>query len=277
MTLSSRNCFFKAGIAVSLGTLIVITALAFKIAPLYPGLVAGASRRPLGIIQGLAGLITGPSAYVPLITMAAAAVYALITQILIFYFFEKTQAPEILFFAIFAFSCAFEGIRVTVPLRTVYDLPGVYLIMAARVLFFARYAGIFSLFAGSLYSAGLEMQKQGRVILITIAAALVFALGVPVDGLSWDSSLTMINGYSRMFALVEGGIVLITMASFLTAAYSRGSREYLFIGGGSLLVCTGKDILLRADTWITPLPALAVLVLGTWFICTQIRRIYLWL
>jgi hypothetical protein len=72
-------------------------------------------------------------------------------------------------------------------------------------------------------------------------------------------------------------IVLITMISFFVSAYSRGTREYVFIGIGSLLVFLGRNILLNADTWVTPLPGLVSLGAGTWFICTQLHRVYLWL
>jgi hypothetical protein len=209
--------------------------------------------------------------------MAGAVVYALVTTILIYYFFEKTQSPEILFFAFFVLSFAFEGARTMIPLKQAYDLPAVFLVMGTRVLLFGRYFGIFSLFTASVYASGLEIQKQGYVVFILAAATLMIALGVPVDGLSWDTSLAMLSGYMGMFRVVELGIVLITMMSFFISAYSRDSREYIFVGVGSLLVFLGRNMLLNADTWITPLPALVFLILGTWFICTQLHRVYLWL
>jgi hypothetical protein len=36
-------------------------------------------------------------------------------------------------------------------------------------------------------------------------------------------------------------------------------------------------MLLKADSWMTPLPALALLALGSWFICGRLHRVYLWL
>jgi hypothetical protein len=66
------------------------------------------------------------------------------------------------------------------------------------------------------------------------------------------------------------------MLSFFISAYTRGSREYIFIGIGSLMVFWGRAVLLSADTWITPLPGLLLLVGGTWIICVQLHRVYLW-
>jgi hypothetical protein len=106
---------------------------------------------------------------------------------------------------------------------------------------------------------------------------LVTALGAPIDALSWDSSFMMIRGYPSMLRLVETGIMLITMISFFISAYSRGSKEYIFIGIGSFLVFCGRAMLLASDTWVTPLPALLLLAGGTWIICVQLHHVYLWI
>jgi hypothetical protein len=106
---------------------------------------------------------------------------------------------------------------------------------------------------------------------------MIIALGVSVDSLAWDSSLMMVSGYTSMLKMVEVGIALITAISFFISAYSRGSRGYIFIGIGSLLAFWGRAVLLTADTWITPLPGLALLSAGTWIICVQLHRVYLWI
>jgi hypothetical protein len=215
--------------------------------------------------------------YVAFATMVSSVLYALITMIFVYYFFEKTQSPEILFFAFFVVSFAFESLRVMVPLRVILDLPSLYLLLSSRVMLFARSFGIFSLFAASVYAAGLGEQKQGNIVFIIAIAAMITALGVPIDSLTWDSSLMMLYGYTAMLKMMEAGIVLITMLSFFISAYSRGSKEYIFIGIGSLLVFWGRAVLLSADTWITPLPGMILLMVGTWIICDQLHRVYLWL
>jgi hypothetical protein len=277
MTLSERNLFFKAGIFLSAAALIIIVIAAFAAFPVYPELSAAAGRRSSGIFQALISRLLRPAPYAPLVTAALSAAYALMSMILIYYFFEKTQSPEILFFAFFILSFAFEAARVMAPVRFKYELPAVYLIMAYRVLIFGRYFGIFSLFAASVYAAGLQIQKQGNFIFIIAVTTLVIVLGVPIDGLSWDSSLGMVNGYSSMFTLVETGIIIITMVSFFVSAYTRGAGEFIFIGIGSLLVFLGRNLLVTADTWATPFPGLIFLGLGTWLISSYLHRIYLWL
>jgi hypothetical protein len=277
MTLSVRNYCFKAEIITASLALILILAAASSIFPVYPNVGAESARRSAGLVQGFIAAVAEPAPYAPFISMLGAAIYSLISIALIYYFFEKTQSPEIFFVSLFVISFSFECIRIMVPLRTALELSTVYLITTSRVLIFGRYLGLFSLFTASICAAGLEVRKQQNVVFVIIAATLIIALGVPIDGLAWDSSLNMLNGSSSMFLMVEAGILIITAASFFVSAYTKGSKEYAIIGLGCLLAWAGRNILLSADTWITPLPGLVILSAGTWFICTELHRVYLWL
>jgi hypothetical protein len=145
------------------------------------------------------------------------------------------------------------------------------------MLLFGRFFGIFSLFAASVYAAGLEVQQQLNITLIAAFISLVIALGIPIDVLTWDSSFSMINGYLSMFRLVEAVVLLITIVSFLISAWSRGTPEYLSIGAGSFLAFAGRNLILSGDTWISPLPGLLLLIGGVWLICTKLHKVYLWL
>ena len=276
MTLSARNNYFKIGIALSFISLAVTLALSFTTFPAYPR-VGAAAVRTTGIFQALVSRFFQPQAYVSLATMISSALYAFVSMIFIYYFFEKTQSPEILFFALFVSAFAFEGLRIMAPLRDVYDLSAFYPVLGSRILLFARFFGIFSLFAASVYAAGLGEQKQENIVFIIASASLIVALGVPIDGLAWDSSLMMALGYPSMLKMAEAGIMFITVISFFVSAYSRGSREYIFIGIGSFLMFWGRTMLLASATWITPLPALLLLAGGAWISCVQLHHVYLWL
>jgi hypothetical protein len=277
MTLSVRNNCFKAEIIAAAAALILIGSVSFIIFPVYPEVADASVRRSAGLIQRFIARILEPAPYAPFISMLGAAVYSLTSAALIYYFFEKTQAPEIFFVSLFVVSLSFECIRIMVPLRAALEISTVYLITTSRILVFGRYFGLFSLFAASVCAAGLEIQKQQNIVFAVIAAALIIALGIPIDGLSWDSSLNMLSGSPSMFIMVETGILIITAASFFVSAYTRGSKAYIFIGLGTLLVYAGRKMLLSSDTWITPVPGLIILGAGTWFICTHLHRVYLWL
>jgi hypothetical protein len=277
MTITTRNRFFAAGIVVSLIALAVAASAAFFAISVYPEAGNEAIRRPAGLLQIFAVRFLRPSPYVSYLTMIVTVIYAFVTLIFIYYFFEKTQSSEILFFSLFVMSLAFEAIRILVPLWKVYGFPGVFLVISTRALLFFRYLGLFSLFIASVYASGLGEQKQENSIFILILVTLTLALMVPVDGLSWDSTLVPVFGHSTMFRMVDMGITGITVISFLIGSYTRGTKEYIRIGIGSFLVFWGRAVLFSSDTWVTPFPGLMLLVLGTWLVCAQLHRVYLWL
>jgi hypothetical protein len=276
MTLSARNACSKAGIAVSGLSLLIIIAAAFIILPAYPQAVAESTRRSSGIFQSLADYLQKPAPYAPFMTMTGAVLFSLIGIILIHYFFEKTQCPEILFIGLFVVSFALECFRIMVPLKITLDFPALYLINGTRILIFGRYFGLFSLFAASLYSTGLQFQKQQYLVFICAVGALVIAAGIPVDALSWDTALNMLSDYSTAFVMIQWGILGITAASFFISAYTRGSKEYVYIGLGILITYLGRSLLFNSDTWISSAPGLVILSLGIWFTCTKLHKIYLW-
>ena len=257
--------------------LLVIIAGGYFALEAYPASSASAAIRSGGIVLRFIEDFIGPSPYVPFWTMLGAAVYSFIGVIFIYYFFEKTQSPEILFIGLFVVSLSFEFTRIMIPLKQVLVFSSLYLVTLSRVLLFGRYFGLFSLFAASVYAAGLDAQKQQNGFFVVVLAALIIALRVPIDSLVWDSSLKMLNGYGSMFAIVEAGILVVTVITFVISAYTRSSRSYLLIALGTFLVYSGRNILISSDTWITLVPGLLLLAASTWFVCERLHREYLWI
>jgi hypothetical protein len=277
MTLYGRNVFFRAEIAISGVVLVLGAVMAFRALPACPETVTEAIKRAPGMFQSLAGRLLGPSPFVPFVSLMTAALFSLVTLVLIYFFFEKTQAPEILFITLFVLSFSFETMRIMTPLQKTWVIPSVYPLLASRIMLFGRFFGIFSLFAAGVYAAGLEVQKQANVILVVVFVSLVVSLGIPIDILTWDSSFNMVIGHLSLFRMVELVVLLITVVSFFISAWSRGTPEYVSIGLGSFLVFAGRNILLTGDTWLSPLPGLFFMAAGIWLICTKLHKVYLWL
>ena len=277
MTLASRNKVFISGIAAGIISLAIVAGAALFILPAFTEAHGLSIQRSQGILQRFLMNITEASPNITFIAITAAVIYSLAGIFLLFYFFEKTQTPEILFVGIFIISFAFECIRIMIPLNMVMDITGIYLTTGSRVLFFGRYLGLFSLFAASTLSAGLEAQKQQNIIFISATASVIFAIGVPIDGLAWDTSLVLLNDYSSTFNMVQAGIYVITILSFLISAYTRGSRDYLSIALGAFLMLMGRNMLLNSDTLFSFIPGFIMLSFGTWLMCSKFHRIYMWL
>ena len=277
MTLAQRNIYFKTGIFLSSCSLLLLLALTGKLLPCLKEFSEAASSRPDSPFQYLAERFFDSVPLVPFISLFAAVFYALFVSIAVLVYFEKTQTPEILFFGLFALSFVFEAIRILVPLKGFYEFSSITLIIGTRMLIFSRLFGTITLFVASIYAAGLDMQKQGRVVIGIIIAILMISFRLPVYGFSWDTSFTMHFAYSAMLRFAELILVVITAVSFLMASYSKGTVDYRYVALGSLLVFLGRSLLFAADTWLTPVPAVIMLIIGTYLITTRLHRVYLWL
>ncbi|MDR1837819.1 MAG: hypothetical protein LBQ89_09195 [Treponema sp.] len=276
MTLSERNTFFKIGIAFCAVSTLLLLAASFLVVPVYQTMEEN-TRRPSDLIHILISRFLDVNYIAVHSSVVMAVLFSITGIILIYSFFEQTPAPEILYVVIFTLSFSFETIRILLPLHFIFDIPSFYMLMALRVLLFARYFSILSLFAASVCAAGLEVQKTVYIIIIIFIATLVIVFSAPIDTQNWDTSLNMINGNTYMFRLIEAATFLTTVISFFVAANIRGSKDYKYIGIGIMLALIGRFLLLSADNWITPVPGILLLSIGIWFVCSRLHKIHLWL
>ena len=269
MTLSERNTFFKAGIVFCAVCALLILAASFLTIPVYPEMEENTRRPEIAFLTS--------SYYAVHVSLILAVLFSLIGLLLIHHFFERTSAPEILYIAIFTISFSFEATRLILPLSLVFNFPSLYIRAASQILLFARFFGLFSLFAASLCAAGLEVQKTRNILFIIVIATLIITMRVPIDVLNWDTSLNMVTGYASLFRMIGTVAFLTTMISFLIAAKIRGSKEYIYVAIGTMAAIAGRSILLGADNWISPIPGILLLAFGTWFLCSKLHKIHLWL
>jgi len=268
MTLSERNTFFKIGIIFSLICILLVLAASFSIVPFYSEMEHEANTVSFILEHDYIAVHS---------SIAMSVLFSLVGLLLIHSFFERTSAPEILYIAIFTISFSFEALRLILPLHFMHNFPSVYLRFAARILLFARFFCIFSLFAASICAAGLDVQKNRNVIFVITIATLIITLGVPIDVLNWNASMNMVNGFYSMFRWIELAVFITTMISFLIAAKIRGTVEYNYVAIGILFAMTGRSILLNTDNWIGPVPGIVLLSFGTWLLCSKLHKIHLWL
>jgi len=276
MTLSERNIFFKTGIIFCAVVILLTIAASFLTIPVYAEIEEN-DLRPGYIFNFITGRFLGNSYYAVHTSIVLAAIFSLTGMMLIHSFFERTPTPEILYIAFFIISISFEVCRLFIPLYLIFNFPSVYLRITARVLLFARFFGIFSLFTAGLCAAGMTVQKTRNAVFIIIIAALVITLGVQVDVHSWSTGFNVITGYATTFRMIELLVFLTTLTSFLIAAKVRDSRDYVYAAVGVILALIGRLILLGTDNWIGTGQGIILLSFGIWYLCSKVHKIHLWL
>ncbi len=277
MTLSTRNHIIIGAFAVSLAPLLFLAFSAPVLFQSSPGLIDQAEWRSSGLLQLALSSFFGPSDMAVKTALFFSVILAAGALVYLYYYFEKTHTPEILFLALFAFSLAFESIRATIPLSYSGRWPRPLLIGTGRALEFARLYGLFSLFASSVYAAGSNFQKHGRVLFIIALTALLIAATLPLDDLSFNTVFRLVPGYDALLFFMEALCVTAASASYLVAAYTRNSFIFSRAAIGCVLVAIGRDGLIRGDSWPAIILGALILGLGLWLMGDSIHRHYLWM
>jgi hypothetical protein len=277
MTLSGRNRLLILGILWASLMLVIFVLFSIHTFSLFPQIVKQATGRSFGFAHTLLEPFTSTNRLTPLFSILFCMFYSLSGMIVIYVLFEKTQAPEILFFANFILSLSLELSRMAIPLINYYNTSLTYTIFAGKILLFSRLFGLFSLFLASNYAAGLEMQRYGILLLLNAAICLALASGVPIDNMNWDTALTPQFGFADMFYFIEATILGITILSFFISIKNKSSKDYLYVSIGILLVLVGRDFLLHADSYIELMISVPALGFGTWMYCKNLHQYYLWL
>jgi len=276
MTLSERNAFFKAGITLCSVISILLIVASYVIIPFYSAMEES-TLRPVSFFQFISGLFFKSNYYAVHVSLTMAVLFSFFGIVLIRFFFERTPVPEILYISFFTVTFSFEIIRLAFPLQLYKTYPSFYLLGAERVLIFARYFNVFSLFTASLCAAGLEVQKARNIIMSIFIAVVALTLGIPIDTESWDTSFNIVNGFNNIFRMIDIVIFFATVITFFVAAKVRSSKEYINIGIGAAFALIGRNILIETDNWAGPIFGILLLSFGTWFICSKLHKIHLWL
>ena len=248
-----------------------------KTISIFPQIEMKAIQRSFGFARTFLAPFFSPYSFTPLLSIWFSVLYSLAGIITVYVLFEKTQAPEILFFANFVLSLSLEISRMANPLINYYGASLTYSIFAGKLLLFSRLFGLFSLFLASVYATGMEIQRYGLLLLLNGAVCFALASGVPIDSMLWDTALTPQFGFSDMFFLIEATIVIITILSFFIAIKNKSSKDYMFVSVGIALVLLGRDLLFHADTIPEIVLAVPILAVGTWMYCGYLHQYYLWL
>ncbi|MDR3325627.1 MAG: hypothetical protein LBS82_06570 [Spirochaetaceae bacterium] len=275
MTLSRHIQILRVGIGASAAVLAATVAVSWKMLPRFPALVGKAQNRSEFLYIAEA-LNMPPEPYAAYVTVIGSLLFALAALIMVFYLFEKTQSVEVHLFIFFVFSFVFESARLNIPLCQEFGLPGFLPGLSARALVFFRLFGMFSLFAASLFSAGLKIEKEENIIFPLVIITLFLSDCVPINTFTYDTSLFLANGYPVAFRAMDYAVMAFTALSFLYAAWKRSLKDYCFVGLGAFLAFLGRNILLDADLYALAACGFAFLAAGSGFICVYLRRIYLW-
>lgn len=201
--------------------------------------------------------------------------YVSITSIIIYHSFEKTQAPDIVFFLLFLIACLCDTSRILVPFFSLSGSFSLFTLKVGNIHLFARLLAPLALMGNTVMSTEDFKQSTDRNSLILIIIALFFAEMLPLN-----TAVILPN-----FCVSYGYVKAIRAFCFLTCAVSAISlfitnrkNEYKQIMTlGFLLLCIGYSLIFYCYNILTLISGTVLLGCGTYLYLNEVHKHYLWI
>lgn len=275
MTLASRTRTYRLCWVLSLVFAAVSVAALLSIGP---DALSAAGRLPdFPAPRGEGSIFSRYPAALPIAAGILCSAYGITVLFLLSFRYSRTVSMELYFFAFWALSLSAEILRAESLRGALRGVTYLEWDLVTRLLLSLRFLGVFSLFAGSLYSVGYSEDRQTVPIGAVLLAALVLGTGLPVNTGSFGADLLQRVGYARIFVFLSAASFLGAAANYLIAARITGEGGYRWAALGCALVFVGGQMLRTSASPASVILGALGLAAGTVLFLHRIHAYYLWL
>lgn len=189
--------------------------------------------------------------------------------------FEKTQSPEVVYFASFLFGCLLVSMRILIPLFNLDSGLSYLMIIIFKIVFTGKILCLLSLFFTAFFSNDDQVQIADRNFFVILAFAIVVGSIVPVNAIVVSSSFLPVFGYKTLFTGFTVIIVIISAIGYLFTA-KRSFNINLLITIGYIILFCGYSFLLVGESVLQIGISTCCLFVGTYLFLHNIHKYYLW-
>lgn len=202
-------------------------------------------------------------------------IYIAVTTNIIYHSFEKTQAPDIVYFLLFLASCFINATRLFVPL---FHLSGTYstiLITEGNIQLFSYFLAPLALMGTVFFSSEQYRQKTDRYCIVLIILSIFVSKIIPLNSAVIFSNFRISNGLSKsIFAFSVIISVLCTLTLFLNNRKNECSQK-ITLGFSTMII--GYYIVFACSNIISAILGPILLCFGTAVYIREVHHHYLWL
>lgn len=202
-------------------------------------------------------------------------VYICITTLIIYHSFEKTQAPDIVFFLIFLIACLFDTSRVLVPILHLSGTFSQFLLKAGNFHLFARLLAPLALMGNTVMSTEDFRQNTDRNSIILIITSMFFAEIIPLNTAVILPNFCISYGYVKA---IRGFSLLVCLVSAVSLFNTNRKNEYKQIMTlGFILLCIGYSLIFYCYNILSLVSGTLLLGTGTYLYLNEVHKHYLWI
>ena len=200
--------------------------------------------------------------------------YVSVTSLIIYHSFEKTQAPDIVFFLLFLFACLCDTSRLMVPAFHLSGTFTFFLLKVGNIDLFARLLAPLALMGNTAMSGDDFRQNTDRNCMILIIMSMFFAELIPLNTSVILPNFCLSYGYMKA---IRGFAFVTCSASALCLFRSNIKNEYKQIMTlGFILLCVGYSLIFYCYNIASLVSGTILLGGGTYLYLNEVHKHYLW-
>ncbi len=193
--------------------------------------------------------------------VTACTLYSLAVGFIVARQIKKNPSPQLAFLYLFIFSFSLYIFRLY------YIVPQINWLhiddeTISRVLYFGRFLGLTAFFAASLFCAGLQIQKFGYILLITVLASFTLSIIIPFNTTEVTTALFYRIAEEKSIALFCLVLEVLTVMNYLSAAIKQSRGELYRLILFCIMVLCGYELLFFLNPPFM-IPGLMLLFTGT--------------
>ena len=201
--------------------------------------------------------------------------YICVTTMIIYHSFEKTQAPDIVFFLIFLVACLCDSSRLLVPIFNISGTFSHFLLKVGNIHLFARLLAPLALMGNTILSTEEFRQNTDRNSIILIIISMFFAEIIPLNTAVILPNYGISYGYVKA---IQGFSLLICIVSTIALFNNNRKNEYKQIMTvGFILLCIGFTLIFYCFNILSLAAGTIFLGTGTYLYLNEVHKHYLWI
>lgn len=274
MTLRLRNRFLRVFVAfTALSAVLVIISLlflffsgAFEHLPSLPRAASWFSELPP----------FETNIYFSILSLTAMLAFVPLSGFFLLSTFEKTQSPEVIYYAGFLAGCFLQTLRLCIPLFNLWIGYSSFLVFTARADFAGRIICSLSLWFASFFSDEDSLQEADRNLAIALAASVLFSLFIPINPSSLNSAFLLTAGYRVLFELIFILLAVVSFFAFIIRGKQKNMNSCIRLAVLFLVFYAGYRFISFSDSLISLITGTLLLFTGSFLFLGNLHRYYLW-
>ncbi len=201
--------------------------------------------------------------------------YVSLTSLIIYHSFEKTQAPDMIFFLLFLFACLCDSSRLLVPAFRLSGSFSLFLLKLGNLHLFARLLAPLALMGTTVMSTDDFRQNTDRNSIILVIIAMFFAEMIPLNTSVILPNFCISYGYENA---IRGFCGLTALVSAISLFRTNSKNEYKQIMTiGFILLCFGYSLIFCCYSILALAAGVLLLGSGTYIYLNEVHKHYLWI